>query len=224
LDVYGKATFSTAALAPAVHPVQASYTGNLAFAASSGDLVGGQQVDKLTAGVTLTGLSQIYNNSPRTIGADTNPPGLTVIFDYNGQPTAPTNAGSYPVSGTISDPVYAGSASGTLVITPADSTIQLVSSLTSVLKGQAVIFTATVSVAQGLPTPTGTVIFTIGGVPQPAVALDANGVATLTTTALPVGSVQVSASYPGSTNYAPSGPATLQVNVQYGIFLPLARK
>ena len=46
------------------------------------------------------------------------PSGLTVNLTYNGSPNAPTNAGSYTVIGTISDPNYYGSATNTLVINP----------------------------------------------------------------------------------------------------------
>jgi predicted outer membrane repeat protein len=178
---------------------------------------------KKGATVTLTGLSQTYNNTPRPIGATTNPPGLTVTFDYNGQSVAPTLAGSFPVSATISDANYAGFASGTLIIAPAASAIQLVSSLNPAIKGQAVTFTATVSTAQGLPAPPGTVIFTIAGVDQPAVTLDGTGAATLTSGTLPGGSSQVSASYPGGANYAASGPASLNQTVNFKVYLPITQ-
>jgi hypothetical protein len=42
---------------------------------------------------------------------------------YDGSPTAPTNAGSYAVVGTINDTNYQGSANGTLVIAKATQTI-----------------------------------------------------------------------------------------------------
>ena len=48
---------------------------------------------------------------------------MAVTFTYNGSTTAPTSAGSYTVVGTINDPNYQGSATGTLVINPAPLTI-----------------------------------------------------------------------------------------------------
>jgi hypothetical protein len=67
----------------------------------------------------LAGLSATYDGAPKLATATTNPSGLTVNFTYNGSATAPTNAGSYAVVGTISDLNYQGSASGTLVIVSA---------------------------------------------------------------------------------------------------------
>ncbi|TAE73711.1 MAG: hypothetical protein EAZ65_06455, partial [Verrucomicrobia bacterium] len=55
-------------------------------------------------------------------------------ISYDGSSNPPVAAGSYPVSATITDPNYQGSASGTLVITKADATIQL-SDLTQTYDG-----------------------------------------------------------------------------------------
>jgi hypothetical protein len=80
-------------------------------------------VTKAAATVTLGSLSQTYSGSPEAATATTTPSGLTVSFTYNGLSTAPTNAGSYTVVGTISDPTYQGSATGTLVISKVTPTI-----------------------------------------------------------------------------------------------------
>jgi hypothetical protein len=69
-----------------------------------------------SATVTLSNLMQTYTGNPITPTATTWPEGLTVDFTYNGSATPPTHAGSYEVVGTINDLIYAGSASGTLVI------------------------------------------------------------------------------------------------------------
>ncbi|PYL38621.1 MAG: hypothetical protein DMF34_06295 [Verrucomicrobia bacterium] len=81
------------------------------------------QIDKATATVTLGSLSQTYAGTPKSATATTTPPGLNVTFTYNGSATAPTNAGSYTVVGTINDANYSGSATGTLVIGKANATI-----------------------------------------------------------------------------------------------------
>ena len=80
-------------------------------------------VNKAAAGITLGSLNQTYNGSAKPATATTTPNGLTVSFTYNGSASAPVNAGSYTVVGTINDPNYQGSATGTMVIDPAPLTI-----------------------------------------------------------------------------------------------------
>lgn len=81
------------------------------------------QVTKATATVNLSGLSQTYDGGAKNAGATTSPPGPTVVFTYDGAPTAPVDAGSYAVAATIDDPIYQGSANGTLVVGKAAQTI-----------------------------------------------------------------------------------------------------
>ncbi|HEY6873260.1 MAG TPA: MBG domain-containing protein [Geobacteraceae bacterium] len=73
-------------------------------------------VGKAMATVTLPGLNQVYDGTPKAVTATTSPPGLSVGITYNGNATAPTAIGRYDVVATISDPNYQGSASGTLSI------------------------------------------------------------------------------------------------------------
>jgi hypothetical protein len=80
---------------------------------------------KTAATVTLGNLSTTYNGSPRSATATTSPTGLAVNFTYDGGTTAPTNAGSYTVVGTINDAAYTGTATGTLVISKATATVNL---------------------------------------------------------------------------------------------------
>jgi hypothetical protein len=80
-------------------------------------------VSKPTASLVLGGLTQTYDGNPKLVTATTNPVGLSVTLTYQGSATAPTNAGSYTVVGTINDPVYQGSNSGTLVIAKANPSI-----------------------------------------------------------------------------------------------------
>jgi hypothetical protein len=90
----------------------------------AGSATGTLVIAKVTDGVTVTlgSLSAAYTGSPKEATATTTPEGLNVTFTYDGDPTAPTEPGSYVVIGTIDDPNYAGSAIGTFVITiePAD--------------------------------------------------------------------------------------------------------
>ena len=78
-----------------------------------------------TATITLNGLTQTYDSNPKPVTATTEPDGLTVAIIYNGDTTAPTNAGSYTVTADITDPNYTGSTTGTLVIAPAEATLTL---------------------------------------------------------------------------------------------------
>jgi len=113
-------------------------------------------VTKAIAAVTLGSLSQTYTGTAKPATATTTPSGLTVSFTYNGSATAPTNAGSYTVIGTINDANYRGSATNTLVISQATGAIAL-GSLSQTYTGAAKAATATT-------TPSGlTVSFTYNG-------------------------------------------------------------
>ncbi len=78
---------------------------------------------KIPATVTLGNLTRTYSGSPLTPTATTTPSGRSVDFTFDGSSTAPTNVGSYNVTGTINDPTYAGEASGLFVIQSANQTI-----------------------------------------------------------------------------------------------------
>lgn len=78
---------------------------------------------KSAAAVTLAGLSQTYDGSPKAATAATTPTGLPVVITYDGSPIAPTSAGTYAVVATINDPNYEGSNSGTLTIAKANQSI-----------------------------------------------------------------------------------------------------
>ena len=77
--------------------------------------------------MTLNGLIQTYDGTPRVVTATTVPTGLAVVVTYNGSLIAPTNAGSYAMTGTVSDVMYAGWTNGTLVVTFAQRTLTVVS-------------------------------------------------------------------------------------------------
>ena len=82
-------------------------------------------VTKASATVTLGNLSQTYDGTAKAATATTTPSGLTVNLTYNGSANAPTNAGSYTVIGTINNANYQGSATNTLVISPATGVVTL---------------------------------------------------------------------------------------------------
>ena len=80
-------------------------------------------VTKATATVTLGNLSQNYDGTPKAATAITDPLGRAVVITYDDSTTVPAEAGFYAVIGAISDPIYQGSASRTLVIVKAAQSI-----------------------------------------------------------------------------------------------------
>ncbi len=76
---------------------------------------------KAPATVTLANLTQTYTGSPLSPSATTSPASL--VFTWTGAPQ--TNAGSYPVTATVNEQNYEGSASGTFVIKPKPATVSL---------------------------------------------------------------------------------------------------
>ena len=89
----------------------ASYAGDANHSGSTGS--GGFSITPATATVTLTNLTQAFTGTALTPTATTTPAGLAIVLTGAPQ-TAP---GSYPVTATVNDPNFVGSASGTFVIT-----------------------------------------------------------------------------------------------------------
>ncbi len=73
---------------------------------------------KIPATVILGNLSQTYAGTARVVTYTTAPTGLAVTMTYNGRASAPTNTGSYAVTGTVVSATYAGSTNGTLTVSP----------------------------------------------------------------------------------------------------------
>ena len=99
-----------------------------------------------TATITLGDLAAVYNGSPKSASATTNPAGLPVRLTYDGSATPPQNVGSYPVEAVIEGGHFTGSATGTLVIGKGTATVTL-DGLTAVCDGTAKAVTATTSPA-----------------------------------------------------------------------------
>ncbi len=113
--------------------------------------------------------------------------------------TANSSVGSYTISAsTLGAAAKANFQLTNLTTTP---TVAVVASAGSVVSGQSVTFTATVT-APGGGTPTGTVTFTDGGTVLGTASLDGSGAATLTTSSLAVGTQSITASYGGDTYLA----------------------
>ncbi|MEO7098770.1 MAG: MBG domain-containing protein [Luteolibacter sp.] len=125
----------SATTTPADLPIQITYggsttppthAGTYAIAATvtdpdhQGSTSGSLQIAKAPASIVLTGLTQTYDGTPKSVSATSTPDGLAVEITYDGSLTAPTNSGTYAVTATITDPDYLGSTSGSLVISPAN--------------------------------------------------------------------------------------------------------
>ncbi len=78
----------------------------------------------IPATVTLGSLTATFDGNTHAATATTSPPGLSTSIIYNDvTANPPTNAGTYKVVATITDPAYTGSMTGNLVISPAPQTI-----------------------------------------------------------------------------------------------------
>ena len=101
-------------------------------------------ITQASAVVTLGNLTQTYSGTPKPVTVTTSPAGLSYSVTYNGSTTAPTNAGTYNVVATITDPNYQGSASGTLTITKANASVTF-SNLSQVYTGSSLVPTIATS-------------------------------------------------------------------------------
>ncbi|MGM0594610.1 MAG: MBG domain-containing protein, partial [Pseudomonadota bacterium] len=90
-----------------------------------GEAAGVLTISKAAASVTLSQLQATYDGSPKPAGAATDPAGLAVSLTYDGSATAPTDAGSYDVVATVTDPNYQGEATGVLNISPVSASVSL---------------------------------------------------------------------------------------------------
>jgi hypothetical protein len=228
----GSAAISVSSLAAGSHSITAAYQGSANFSASTSVPVsqivsiaatttsiasslnpaGTNQTVTFTATVTsqyggaATGSVTFYSGT-QTLGTATlsgNRATLTTSF---------ATAGTYSISAKYNgDGNNAGSTSSTLSqVIIAATTTTLVSSLNPSLVGQAVTFTATVSSTAGTP-PNGETVTFYNGSAVLGTAPLSGGIASLTTSSLPVGTFTITATYPGDTNFAAStSPGLRQV-------------
>ena len=182
-----------------------------------------------TPSVTVLDNSGTYNGSAFTAlgltagvvnGVDTDPAtglaGGNVTLTYylgtttqgSGSSVAPSDGGTYTVVATYSgstDYTTAESAPLTFTISPVATSISLNASANSLILGQSLTLTTTVTAdaAAGL-TPGGTVTFFDGTTALDSVSLS-DGTATLTLASLTAGLHELTAVYSGNADFAPSG-------------------
>ncbi len=184
--------------------IRAVQAGNANYEAAA-PVTNSFHVSRVNAGVTLTNLNQTYDGTAREVGFITSPTGLTVNLTYDGNDWAPTNAGSYWVTGTVASAIYDGSAVDLLTVGKADQVIG------AFLPADASVFA--VSSIQGL-SATSSSQLAVGFVVVSGAASISNGT-NLAFSGL--GAVQVAARQAGDGNYSPAG-TTNNYTVIGGIF------
>ncbi len=192
----------------------------------NGTAIGTLLISQATASVTLSGLSQTYTASPLAVVASTTPAGLDVSLTYNGSSTVPTAAGSYAVVGTITDPNYTGTTSGSMTINKATATITL-ARLSQTYSGSALAATATTTPASlsvsltyngssTVPTAAGSYAV-VATITDPNYAGTTSGSMTISEAVATVALAGLSHTYTGSplTATATTTPAGLNVSLTY---------
>ncbi len=176
--------------------------------------IGNASLDFTALGVT-TNFS--LGSSTTCTNTTTLTPGETCDLGVEFAPTVPGSlTGTVNVTdntmnaaGTVQQVNLSGTATA---VAPAATTTTLTASSTSVTYGQNVTLAATVGSSAG--TPTGTVNFYVNGGTTPiGTVLLTNGVATFSTTALPVGTDSITATYAGNSSFATSTSNVVTITV-----------
>jgi 2',3'-cyclic-nucleotide 2'-phosphodiesterase (5'-nucleotidase family) len=149
--------------------------------------------------VTLGGLSQSFDGSPKPATVTTIPPALARTVTYSGGSDVPVHPGTYVVSATVTQPGFTGSAGGTLFIARGSQSIQW-GALSPVHVGDQP-FTLAASTTSGLP-----VTFTSS---NPAVAT----VSGATVSVVGVGTTSITATQSGNNDYLAATPVTMDLAV-----------
>ena len=99
--------------------ITASQAGNTSYSAAA-SVTQNLTVNKATATIIISNLSQAYDGTPKCVTTSTSPSGLSgVTVTYNGSSTVPSAPGSYTVIASLNNSNYsAASVFGTLTITP----------------------------------------------------------------------------------------------------------
>ncbi len=237
LNAAGIATFSTSSLALGTHAITATYAGDsYDTAAASTPLQ--QQVNAATAAITVvSSKSPALFADPLTLtaavtGSGSSPIGSVTFYDATAKlgtvPLDATGHATYATAAlTIGDhtltAVYSGDTNHAPVTSaPLDQPILQATALalqpaaTHIVAGLPLVLHITVtgtSNQAGAPQPTGAITLTDGTVTLATLTPDANGAASYTA-ALAVGSHNLSASYAGDRNNAPSTSSPVPVLVE----------
>lgn len=99
-------------------------------------------VGKASAPLGFGNLAQVYDGTARAVAVTTEPAGLTVNLTYDGETSAPTNAGSYQVIAVLAESNYEGAATNQLIVAPSNAPVQL-GNLNAIYSGAAHAVTVT---------------------------------------------------------------------------------
>lgn len=162
---------------------------------------------KLPASVTITGTMATYDAMPHSVVVTTEPAGLPVDVQYQGETDPPVDAGTYAVTVTVTDPAYAidpDPAAATLVIERADQAITI-DAPTSHTFGDAA-FTVDAVADSGMPV----VVIASGSCSVAGAAF-----APVTVESVAAGLCTLTAQQPGDGNWKP-GSATTTLEIDPG--------
>ncbi|BEP12884.1 hypothetical protein acdb102_11950 [Acidothermaceae bacterium B102] len=210
---------TSSSLPAGTYTVTATYSGDPSWAGSTGTTTFTVTQATVTMSAVATPPTVVYGH-PSTLVPSGLPAGATgtVIFTSGTMPlctvtlgsatscdtSATVDTGVYAIDATYSgDANYAGVVAATsLTVTKAPVTITASASPSSTSYGTQVLLTTT-----GIPAgATGTVAFVSGGAPLCTATLPATGCGT--SSALPVGSYDVTVTYSGDSNHAPATTST----------------
>ena len=233
IDGNGVATINTPPLALGQTALLATYSGQGDFApAVSVEVLIFVQPDNATLTLTSapnpSALGSPVTFTATIVSTSNGMPAGDIQFTDNGNPlgtatldadgvatfiTSSLTVGSHTIVATYPGGVNWGGASAS-VIQIVLYTVQetLTSSLNPSNRDQAVTFTATVSSPYG--TPTGTIVFSNGGVALGTAPLT-NGTASFTTSTLPQGSDTITAAYSGDSQFFSSSASLIQVVIGF---------
>jgi hypothetical protein len=102
-----------------------AFTVNVTDPNYTGTFTGSLVINPTQATVTISNLDAVYDGTPKSATVTVVPAGLSYEIKYNGNPNAPTAAGTYSVNVRITDPNSAGSGSALFKIGKAEATIAL---------------------------------------------------------------------------------------------------
>ncbi len=176
--------------------------------------------------LTFSAFNAVQNATvdlPTTSCSTSSPLGISLTCNV-GADFAPTVVGNQVV-GTINLLSNSPNAPQVLtlsgnVLTLDPSTVVLSSSQNPSALNASVTFTASVSGVS--PTPTGTVTFYDGGLPLGSSSIVGSGVATLSTTTLTLGNHNITATFAGDVNHAPSTSEVLVQQIKNGTLVTLS--
>ena len=243
LNAAGQATLAIATLAGGSHTIVAEYSGDPKHSIASGSLTQTVNVGASASAIASLTNPSVFGQSvtfrATVTGAGATPTGTVTFSDGAatigtgtlngaGQVTVSTtllSAGSHAITATYGGDTNFGisSAAVTQQVNKAATATVLLSSSQPTIVGSPVTFTATVSaVLPGAGIPTGTVTFRDGAIIIGTGALNASGVATLTTAALAVGNHTITATYGADASFLGSTSANLTQTVnQDGVSVTL---